>query len=106
MKSIKPYQFSQDIHGVRVKPLAENGKDVRVRYEGLLSSSGAANVTLHYGFGEADDWKDTGNIEMEKMMDGWESSVSMRDSQLNFCFRDTIYNWDNNNGLNWTYRLS
>jgi large subunit ribosomal protein L9 len=27
-------------------------------------------------------------------------------AQLNFCFKDSMENWDNNDGVNWTYRIS
>ncbi|MFZ5643996.1 MAG: carbohydrate-binding protein [Bacillota bacterium] len=106
MKPIKPFHFSQEIHGVSVKPLTENGKEVRIKYKGLLASSGATDVVCHYGFGEVGKWQSIGNANMERTFDGWETSVSMQDTQLNFCFRDIADNWDNNNGLNWIYKLS
>ncbi|MCL6610663.1 MAG: hypothetical protein K6T66_03870 [Peptococcaceae bacterium] len=107
MKSIKPFVFSQAIHGVQVKPLNESGREVAVRYNGLLASSGAAEIFMHYGFGEADSWTDVGDQRLERTGEGWESMVSMRDNtQLNFCFRDGAFNWDNNSGVNWIYRIS
>lgn len=107
MKSIKPFKFSQSIHGVQVKPLSESGKDVAVRYNGLLAASGAGDLYMHYGFGEADSWESTGELHLERTHEGWESSISLHDKrQLNFCFHDSASNWDNNSGLNWIYRIS
>lgn len=106
MKTIRPFNFSQEIHGVQVKPLSESGREVRIRYNGILGGSGTMEITLHYGFGDALEWRGVGDEMMERNPEGWESSVSMEDSQLNFCFRDSAFNWDNNNGLNWIYRIS
>ncbi|MFZ5651251.1 MAG: carbohydrate-binding protein [Bacillota bacterium] len=106
MKTIKPFNFSQEIHGVQVKPMSESGREVRIRYKGILDGSGATEITLHYGFGDSLEWRGIGDATMEKTPEGWESSVSMEDNQLNFCFRDSAFNWDNNSGLNWIYRIS
>ncbi|HBV96772.1 MAG: hypothetical protein JL50_15670 [Peptococcaceae bacterium BICA1-7] len=106
MKAIKPFQFSQEIHGVSVKPMTESGREVKIRYKGLLAESGASGVLMHFGFGEQEGWKKVDSKQMEKTFDGWEAIVAMEDSQLNFCFRDIAQNWDNNNGLNWIYRIS
>ncbi len=107
MKTIRPLKFSHAIHGVQVKPLNESGREVAIRYNGLLASSGAGQIYIHFGFGEAQDWVDVTDLHLERTPDGWESSVSMHDNrQLNFCFRDGIFNWDNNGGLNWIYRIS
>ncbi|KJS03828.1 MAG: hypothetical protein VR68_00505 [Peptococcaceae bacterium BRH_c4a] len=106
MKTINPFSFSQEIHGVQVKPLSESGLEVKIRYNGLLVSSGASDVLMHYGFGEPDSWRSVGNADMERSAEGFETSVSMVENQLNFCFRDAVSNWDNNNGLNWIYRIS
>jgi hypothetical protein len=107
MKTIRPFKFSQPIHGVQVKPLSESGKEVAIRYNGLLAASGATDIYIHYGYGEADKWEDVADMHLERSCEGWESSVSMDDKrQLNFCFRDSANNWDNNNGLNWIYRIS
>lgn len=106
MKTIKPFNFSQEIHGVQVKPLSESGMEVKIRYNGLLVNSGASDVSMHYGFGEPDSWRSVDTANMERSTEGFETSVSMAENQLNFCFRDAVSNWDNNNGLNWIYRIS
>lgn len=106
MDTIRPHTFSQPIHGVQVKPLTEDGKEVMVRYNGLLTNSGAQDIMVHYGFGESAQWRMVGETPMERTQEGWVKPISMKDSQMNFCFRDGAHNWDNNNGLNWIYRIS
>lgn len=107
MKTIKPFKFSQAINGVQVKPLNESGREVAVRYNGLLAASGAVDIYMHYGYGESDSWSGMGDLHLERSAEGWESSAAMHDNrQLNFCFRDGARNWDNNNGQNWIYRIS
>lgn len=106
MDTIRPYTFSQPIQGVQVKPLTEDGKQVRIRYNGLLKNSGSPKVIIHCGFGEANQWRMVEDIPMEATADGWEKTITMQDNQINFCFRDGADHWDNNNGLNWIYRIS
>lgn len=106
MNTLQPYKFSVPIQGVQVKPMSEDGTTVRVRYKGLLKESGAQQIWMHMGFGNANNWKNVKDIPMEPTEEGWEQTVKMEDQQLNFCFRDNIYNWDNNNGMNWIYKIS
>lgn len=44
------------------------------------------------------------SIKMDRTERGWETTLDMRDSMLNFCFYDGAMNWDNNNGQNWVCR--
>lgn len=106
MHTLHPYTFSEPIQGVQVKPLTEDGKQVRIRYNGLLANSGAPQIVMHRGFGNPTSWSDVMDQNMERTSEGWENTIYMEQNQLNFCFRDTAENWDNNNGLNWIYRIS
>lgn len=106
MKTLQPFTFSTPIQGVQVKPMSEDGTIVRIRYRGLLKNAGAEQVWMHMGFGNAKDWVNVKDVPMERSEEGWEQTVRMEGKQLNFCFRDGIYNWDNNNGMNWIYRIS
>lgn len=107
MDSIKPHTYSYSIQGVQVKPLSENGREVSILYKGLLARTEAGQVYLHYGFGDKNDWRETGNLPMERRNDGWEKTVMLDEgAQLNFCFKDGIDNWDNNFGSNWAYRIT
>lgn len=106
MDTLKPYNFSAPIQGVQVKPMTEDGATVKIRYNGLLNASGADQILMHQGFGMSENWDHVKDVNMEKTMFGWEQTVKMKDRQLNFCFKDCGGNWDNNNGMNWTYRIS
>jgi hypothetical protein len=79
-----------------VKP----GDTVHISYRGLLKNSGAKEVYIHYG---VDGWKNTGTIKMEQKGDGsFIANIPTKAAQaLNFCFKDPLNNWDNNNGWNW-----
>lgn len=89
--------------GVEVKP-SKFLRNASVCYNGLLARSGADQVYLHCGYGDNHNWRTSTTIKMDRTDRGWESSVDMRDSILNFCFKDSAGNWDNNNGQNWLCR--
>ncbi|HHW28649.1 MAG TPA: hypothetical protein GXX21_03700 [Syntrophomonadaceae bacterium] len=43
---------------------------------------------------------------MEKVGNEWEKEIRIeKEGQFNFCFKDSANNWDNNNGLNWSYTI-
>lgn len=107
MSSIKPFTYSYSIQGVQVKPLSEDGRHVSILYKGLLADQGATSVYLHYGYGEQQDWFETIDQPMEQRTNGWEKVVRLtKGNQLNFCFKDSSNNWDNNKGANWAYKIS
>lgn len=107
MSSIKPYTYSYSIQGVKVKPLSEDGKEVSILYTGLLAQSDAGQIYLHCGFGDKYDWSEINSQPMERRNEGWEKIIRVeKGNQLNFCFKDSVNNWDNNNGTNWAYRIS
>lgn len=93
--------------GIRVEPTPIiAGQRIEIQYEGLLARSGAQEVYLHCGFGQHDSWQDVGDTKMQRQGSKFVSHVSIHDdSRLNFCFRDNGYNWDNNNGLNWSFEI-
>jgi hypothetical protein len=76
------------------------GDTVHIKYHGLLRNSGADSVYLHYG---KDGWNDTQTIPMNQFPDGEFSAEVKADAgnEVNFCFKDSANNWDNNNGWNW-----
>jgi len=107
VSSIKPFNYSYSIQGVQVKPLTEDGRQVSILYKGLLANQNAASVYLHYGYGKQQDWVGTTDQQMEQLNGGWEKVVTIeKGDQLNFCFKDSANQWDNNNGTNWAYRIS
>ncbi len=106
MNTISAFTFSEPIQGVQVMPLTQDGKQIRIRYYGLLRQKGARQIWLHGGFGDSKEWRDVKDYLMEQTDQGWEQTVQLEGKQLNFCFRDDTYNWDNNNGTNWIYRIT
>nr|WP_269438385.1 carbohydrate-binding protein [Phosphitispora fastidiosa] len=89
---------------IKADPTSSDGKNVKIIYDGLLSKSGADQVFMRAGFGTRRGWQSTYDHPLKKSDRGWESPVlHMNDDQLNFCFKDSASNWDNNNGENWTY---
>jgi len=82
------------------------GEEVTVLYYGLLPNSGADEVYLHYGYGDADNWQQVNSVRMEKTSRGFAKKVKIdHPSRFNFCFKDSANNWDNNNGFNWSYEV-
>ena len=88
--------------GVETRP--GYGNDVNICYSGLLSRSGADQVYLHCGFGDTQHWNSVQDLRMERTARGWEKNVTLQSNQLNFCFKDSASNWDNNSGHNWIFR--
>jgi len=105
-KTLNAFTFSAPIQGVQVKPLKQDGKEIAIRYNGMLNQNGARQVWLHGGFGEGNEWQEVKDYLMQRTEEGWEQTVDIKDSQLNFCFRDDAQNWDNNSGVNWIYRIT
>lgn len=106
MSNLSPFTFSAPIQGVQVKPLTQDGLQIRIRYNGLLKEKGAHQVWLHAGYGDITAWKEVKDYLMEHVDEGWEQTVNLHEKQLNFCFRDNAHNWDNNNGANWIYKIT
>ncbi len=106
MSTLSPFTFSPPIQGVQVKPLRQDGKEIRIRYTGMLKQGGANQIWMHASAGGAEEWSDAKDYQMEKTSEGWEHNVDVKDKQFNFCFRDNAQNWDNNNGSNWIYRIT
>lgn len=88
---------------ISVKFLHPDRKDVTICYNGLLAKSGASQVYLHTGTGN--DWENSYDHRMEPTSNGWEKTIQMERSNINFCFKDSACNWDNNNGQNWCFNL-
>jgi len=81
------------------------GEDFQVYYHGLLENSGADQIYLHYGF---DNWStNLGTIPMNRIENGsFKATIKASGNhELNFCFKDSAANWDNNNGYNWSMHL-
>lgn len=80
------------------------GQKVRIEYRGILMQSGADNLWLHCGF---DNWKNEQDIVMDRTAEGtFSCNTSIEGkNEMNFCFKDSANNWDNNNGNDWTCKI-
>lgn len=104
LKEMHKYQFPD---GVVVDPTPITaGEEITVLYNGLLGTSGADQVYLHVGYGDAGEWRGVSDLRMSKTGWGWVKTLEMPpDGRFNFCFKDSAANWDNNNGVNWSFEI-
>lgn len=83
--------------------LLEN-TNIKVSYTGSLFQNNSEEIYLHYGFNE--DWKDVNEIKMEKTDLGFQAELYLPEYQiLNFCFRNSNNEWDNNQNCNYTFPI-
>lgn len=83
--------------------LVEN-TDIKISYTGFLFQNNSEEVYLHYGFNE--DWKDVNEIKMEKTDLGFQAELHLSEYQiLNFCFRNSNNEWDNNQNYNYSFPI-
>jgi len=82
------------------------GEEITIFYNGLLHDSGADQVWLHVGYGDAGNWRNVNDYRMEYTDYGWVKKLKVEnEKRLNICFKDSANNWDNNNGLNWSFEI-
>jgi hypothetical protein len=82
-----------------------SGDNLKIAYNGLLARSGAKEVYAVVGFGSNDNWKDVRTYAMTST-DGqsFELSIPAEDNErVNIAFKDSIENWDNNSGKNYSF---
>ena len=80
------------------------GKTARIIYNGPLSKAND-ELYIHLGFGNM--WDNLSEVKMEKTSDGYVAEVPMiKADTLNFCFRDSKNNWDNNSCKNYSFEIS
>ena len=81
--------------------LLEN-TNIKVSYTGSLFQNNSEEIYLHYGFNE--DWKEVTEIKMEKTDLGFQAELYLPEYQiLNFCFRNSNNEWDNNEHHNYSF---
>lgn len=81
------------------------GKTAKIVYNGSLSKVSGSDVYIHLGFGMM--WDNLTEIKMTKTNEGFVAEVPLAKSDsINFCFRDTNNNWDNNECKNYSYAVS
>ena len=77
---------------------------VQISYTGIFFSENADEVYIHYGFGYA--WDNVGEKKMIKTELGFQAEIHLQSAEtLNFCFRDSNNNWDNNNTENYIFPI-
>ncbi len=83
----------------------KKGQQVRIEYRGLLAQDGADSVWMRCG---SDGWKGVQDIPMARTPHGSFSCVTEAQGsrEMNLCFKDSADHWDNNNGLDWTFRVT
>ena len=83
--------------------LVENTK-VKISYVGVLFQGNSEEVYIHYGFGP--NWNNVNEVKMEKTELGFQAEIDLlSDDTLNFCFRNSKNEWDNNNNENYIFEL-
>lgn len=83
--------------------LLEN-TNIKVSYTGSLFQNNSEVIYLHYGFNE--DWKEVNEIKMEKTDLGFQAELYLPKYQiLNFCFRNSNNEWDNNEHHNYSFPI-
>jgi len=85
--------------------LVGKGSKSKLNYSGLLVNSGAQDVYAVISYGNNDTWKDVKYYHMDKIDDKtFEVLLPYNEKQtLNVCFKDSINNWDNNSGRNYSF---
>ena len=73
----------------------------KITYYGKLFEIGSKEVTIVFGYGE--NWENTNEKVMQKTNNGFTTEIKILDNfdTFNFCFRNSNYEWDNNNGCNY-----
>ncbi len=92
---------------VAINPIPlPSGKEATIKYKGLLAASGADAIYLHHGYDM--NWSSVTETPMSREPDGnWSALIPIEGkNRLNFCFKDSANNWDNNNMMNWECPIS
>ena len=77
---------------------------VKLSYTGELFQDGSNEVFIHYGFGQ--NWDNINEIKMEKTELGFQCEITLSGTEtFNFCFKNNLDKWDNNNGENYIFTI-
>ena len=77
---------------------------IKISYIGKLFQNNSEKVFIHYGFDN--EWKNSGDIEMNKTELGFQAEIQLIDSEtFNFCFKNDKDDWDNNNNQNYVFEV-
>jgi hypothetical protein len=94
-------------NGIYVDPNAlVVDETVKLTYDGLLAQFGAQEVYIHCGVSNrGTNWNQVKDFKMRKdPMGAFTANVTIpKGETFSVCFHDNAYNWDNNNGNNYSY---
>ena len=77
---------------------------VKISYIGNLFQDNSKEVYIHYGFGLL--WENVSEVKMIKTELGFQAEIELQDFEsFNFCFRNEINKWDNNDGKNYIFPI-
>ena len=83
--------------------LIENS-NVKISYTGKFFQDGSEQVFIHYGFGL--NWDNVNDVEMQKTELGFQTEIQIGEGEtFNFCFRNNLNEWDNNEGQNYIFNI-
>lgn len=83
--------------------IIENSK-IKISYVGTLFQNNSESVFLHYGFGT--NWDSLAETEMKRTELGFQCELEILESDtLNFCFRNSNDEWDNNEGNDYIFQI-
>lgn len=81
------------------------GEEVLFSYTGLLAQSGADQIFVHIGYGES--WQEKAFVPMENDNGVFKAAVkAVLPGTLNFSFKDSANNWDNNSSSDYSIIVS
>lgn len=83
------------------------GRTAKLTYKGDLVTPNTNEIYVHYGFGLL--WENIQEIKLDKIDDEtYETEISIAPTydSINFCFRDDLNNWDNNEAKNYTSEIA
>ena len=76
-----------------------------ITYSGFLFKNNSDSVTIVYGFDN--EWNNTSEQQMLKTENGFIAQIKILNfNNLNFCFKNSNNEWDNNNNFNYTSPIS
>ena len=77
---------------------------VKISYTGKLFQNGSKDVYIHFGFGN--EWNNLQELKMEKTELGFQIEIDLISADtLNFCFKNELNDWDNNNAENYIFEI-
>lgn len=77
---------------------------IKISYIGELFQNNSEEVYIHYGFGLL--WENVSEIKMVKTELGFQAEIELQDFEsFNFCFRNELNKWDNNNNENYIFPI-